>query len=129
MKRKNISSQSPFEPVFGYSRAVRVGNQIHVAGTTAQPPDDQGDAYEQAAGALQIIRKALVEAGADFKDVVRTVVYITDMKYAEGITRAHSEIFSGILPASTLVAISALAKPHLVVEIEAYAILEDDTSD
>ena len=129
MKRKNISSQSPFELVFGYSRAVRVGNQIHVAGTTAQPPDDQGDAYEQAAGALQIIRKALVEAGADFKDVVRTVVYITDMKYAEGITRAHSEIFSGILPASTLVAISALAKPHLVVEIEAYAILEDDTSD
>ncbi len=129
MKRKNISSKSPFEPVFGYSRAVRVGNQIHVAGTTAQPPHDQGDAYEQAAAALRIIRKALVEAGADFKDVVRTVVYITDMKYAEGITRAHSEIFSGILPASTLVAISALAKPHLVVEIEAYAILENDSSD
>lgn len=126
MNRKNISSKSPFEPVFGYSRAVRVGNQIHVAGTTAQPPQDEGDAYEQAAAALQIIRKALVEAGADFKDVVRTVVYITDMKYAEDITRAHSEVFREILPASTLVGISALAKPHLVVEIEAYAILAND---
>lgn len=127
MKRKNISSKSPFEPVFGYSRAVRVGNQIHIAGTTAQPPHDKGDAYEQAAAALQIIRKALIEAGSDFKDVVRTVVYVTDMKYAEGVTRAHSEIFREILPASTLVAISGLAKPHLVVEIEAYAILQNDS--
>ena len=89
MKRINISSQSPFEGVFGYSRVVRVGNQVHVAGTTAQPPEDQGDAYEQAAAALKIIRKGLVEAGVDFKNVVRTVVYITDMKYAEHVTRAH----------------------------------------
>jgi len=126
MKRINISSQSPFEQIFGYSRAVRVGNQIHVAGTTAQPPEDQGDAYEQTVAALKIIRKGLVEAGADFKNVVRTVVYITDMKYAKHVTRAHGEVFREILPVSTLVAISALAKPHLVVEIEAYAILENN---
>ena len=126
MKRINISSQSPFEGVFGYSRVVRVGNQVHVAGTTAQPPEDQGDAYEQAAAALKIIRKGLVEAGVDFKNVVRTVVYITDMKYAEHVTRAHCEVFRQILPVSTLVAISALAKPHLVVEIEAYAISENN---
>ena len=127
MKRKNISSQSPFEPVFGYSRAVRVGNQIHVAGTTAQPPHDQGDAYEQAAAALRIIRKALVEAGADFKDVVRTVVYVTDMAaHADGVTRAHGEMFGDIRPASTLVAVTALLRPELVVEIEAYAIVPDD---
>lgn len=123
MERKNISSNGPFEAAFGYSRAVRVGNQIHVAGTCAQPPHDAGDAYEQAMGALEIIETALVAAGASFKDVVRTVVYITDTSHADGVTRAHGETFGDILPASTMVVVAALLKPHLVVEIEAYAIL------
>lgn len=104
-------------------RAVRVDRHIHVAGTCAQPPHDQGDAYEQAKGALGIIAKALDETGASLEDVVRTVVYITDVDHADGVTRAHREVFGEILPASTLIVIAALLKPHLVVEIEAYAIL------
>ena len=123
MKRKNIATSSAFGAEFGYSRAVRIDRHVHVAGTCAQPPQDRGDAYEQAKGALQIIAKALAEAGASLDDVVRTVVYITDAAHAAGVTRAHGEVFGAILPASTLVVIAALLKPHLVVEIEAYAIL------
>ena len=123
MKRKNIETGSAFGAEFGYSRAVRLGRHVHVAGTCAQPPYDQGDAYEQATGALQIIAKALAEAGASLGDVVRTVVYITDTAHAAGVTRAHGEAFGEILPASTLVVVVALLRPHLVVEIEAYAIL------
>ena len=123
MKRKNIETSSAFGAEFGYSRAVRLGRHVHVAGTCAQPPHDQGDAYEQAKGALQVIAKALAEAGASLGDVVRTVVYITDTAHAAGVTRAHGETFGEILPASTLVVVVALLKPHLVVEIEAYAIL------
>lgn len=123
MKRKNIETGSAFGAEFGYSRAVCMGRHVHVAGTCAQPPHDQGDAYEQAKGALQIIAKALAEAGASLGDVVRTVVYITDTAHAAGVTRAHGEAFGEILPASTLVVVVALLKPHLVVEIEAYAIL------
>ena len=123
MKRVNISSAGPFEAAFGYSRAVRVGQHIHVAGTCAQPPDDAGDAHEQATGALRIIGNALAEAGASFADVVRTVVYITDVIHAEGVTRAPGETFGEIRPASTAVIVAGLLAPHLVVEIEAYAIL------
>ena len=123
MKRKNIATSSAFGAEFGYSRAVRIDRHIHVAGTCAQPPQDRGDAYEQAKGALQIIAEALAEAGASLGDVVRTVVYITDAAHAAGVTRAHGEVFGAILPASTLVVVAALLKPHLVVEIEAYAIL------
>ncbi len=123
MKRKNIPTSSAFGAEFGYSRAVRLDQHIHVAGTCAQPPHDRGDAYAQAKGALQIIAEALAEAGASLEDVVRTVVYITAVDHAAGVTRAHREAFGGILPASTLVVIAALLKPHLVVEIEAYAIL------
>jgi len=122
MARQNITSGNPFEPVFGYSRAVRVGNTIHVAGTTA----DGADAYEQASNVLTIITNALAEAGAGPEHVVRTVVYVTDMAaHADGVTKAHGETFGDIRPASTLVAVSALLRPELVVEIEAYAILED----
>lgn len=121
--RTNISSGSSFEPVFGYSRAVRVGDQIHVAGTCARAPHDTGDAYEQTKAALEIIGNALTEAGASFEDVVRTVVYITDTSDKDLVTRAHGEVFSQILPASTLVAVAALLEPQLRVEIEAYAIL------
>ena len=123
MARQNITSGNPFEPVFGYSRAVRIGNQIHVAGTTA----DGADAYEQSKNALTIIARALVEAGASFEHVVRTVIYVTDMNaHMDGVTRAHGEVFGNIRPASTLVAVTALVRPELVVEIEAYAILPDD---
>ena len=123
MTRQNITSGNPFEPVFGYSRAVRVGNTIHVAGTTA----DGADAYEQAGNVLTIIGNALAEAGAGLEHVVRTVVYVTDMEaHADGVTKAHGEAFGGIRPASTLVAVTALLRPELVVEIEAYAIVEDE---
>jgi enamine deaminase RidA (YjgF/YER057c/UK114 family) len=122
MTRRNITSGNPFEPVFGYSRAVRIGDTIHVAGTTA-PGDGP---YEQAKAALEIIDRALADAGATLADVVRTVVYVTDIAHADGVTRAHGEVFADIRPASTLVAVSALAKPESVVEIEAYAIVEED---
>jgi len=122
MTRQNISSGFPYEAVFGYSRAVRVGNQVHVAGTVA----DGADAYEQAKAALAIISRALAEAGASVADVVRTVVYVTDIALAEQVARAHGEIFATIRPASTMVAVSALIRPELLVEIEAYAIVPDD---
>ncbi len=122
MTRQNISSGFPYEAVFGYSRAVRVGNQVNVAGTVA----DGADAYEQAKAALAIISRALAEAGASVADVVRTVVYVTDIALAEQVARAHGEIFATIRPASTMVAVSALIRPELLVEIEAYAIVPDD---
>jgi enamine deaminase RidA (YjgF/YER057c/UK114 family) len=122
MTRKNITSGNPFEAIFGYSRAVRIGNTIHVAGTTAAG----ADAYEQARAALKTIAEALAQAGATLGDVVRTVVYITDMAHADAVTRAHGEVFTKIRPASTLVAVSALVKPEMVVEIEAYAIVHED---
>lgn len=123
MQRKNIPAPGEFPAAYGYSRAVRVGDQIHVAGTCAQPPHDTGDAYEQATAALRIIENALAEAGASLADVVRTVVYITGVEHAAGVTRAHGEAFDGVMPASTMVVIAALLKPNLFVEIEAYAIL------
>ena len=126
MKRQNISSHKPFEEEYGYSRAVRMGDHIHVAGTCAQAPHDNGDAYEQAASALEIIGKALTEAGAGFEDVVRTVVYVTDIGDIHEVARAHRERFVGIMPASTIVQVVALAGPTLCIEIEAYAIVAGD---
>ena len=99
-----------FEKVFGYSRAVRVGEHIHVAGTCAQPPHDTGDAYTQAKAALGIISAALEKVGGRMEDVVRTVVYITGTEYAEGVTKAHGEVFGQIRPASTCVVVAALLK-------------------
>ena len=123
MTRKNITSGHPFEPVFGYSRAVVVGNQVHVSGTTAEG----ADAYEQATNVLTTIKTALAEAGAQLDHVVRTVVYVTHMEaHLDGVTRAHGEAFGEIRPASTLVAVTALVRPELLVEIEAYAILPGD---
>ena len=122
MSRKNILTGNSFGEEFGYSRAVRVGDHIHVAGTCAQPPHDHGNAYQQARSALAIIEDAFAELGASLEDVVRTVVYITDTDHGEGVTRAHGETFGRIMPASTLVVVAALLKPNLVVEIEAYAI-------
>ncbi len=122
MARQNISSGHPFEPVLGYSRAVKVGNTVHVSGTTA----DGADAYEQATNVLAIIKNALAEAGAGPEHLVRTVIYVTDMAaHADGVTKAHGEMFGDIRPASTLVAVTGLLRPELVVEIEAYAILDE----
>ena len=125
MKRQNISTHRPFEEEYAYSRAVRVGDQIHVAGTCAQPPHDEGDAYEQAAAALDIIGAALAEARAGFADVVRTVVYVTDMSDMKEVARAHRERFADVMPASTLVQVAALGRPNLCIEIEAYAIVTE----
>ena len=122
MERKVIRSGGEFEASFGYSRAVRVGDHIHVSGTCARPPEDTADAYTQAKAALKIIEDALKEAGSGLKEVVRTVVYITGPEHGEGVTRAHGETFGDILPASTCVVVAALLKESLVVEIEAYAI-------
>jgi enamine deaminase RidA (YjgF/YER057c/UK114 family) len=122
MARQNISSGHPFEPVLGYSRAVKGGNTFHVSGTTA----DGADAYEQATNVLAIIKNALAEAGAGPEHLVRTVIYVTDMAaHADGVTKAHGEMFGDIRPASTLVAVTGLLRPELVVEIEAYAILDE----
>lgn len=118
-------SNSPYEDRYGYSRAVRVGDQIHVAGTTAQPPDLEGcDAYVQARSALAVIETALAELGASLDSVVRTVTYVTDIAEVDLVARAHREVFDRIRPAATLVEVSALVDPAMVVEIEAYACVQ-----
>jgi enamine deaminase RidA (YjgF/YER057c/UK114 family) len=126
--RTCISSANPYEDVFGYSRAVRVGGTIHVSGTTARPPESSGDAYVQARAALSIIERALREAGAELAAVVRTVTYVTDIADADLVARAHREAFADVRPAATMVEVSALVSPELRVEIEAYAQLDADTA-
>ncbi|HEY8471057.1 MAG TPA: RidA family protein [Natronosporangium sp.] len=123
MERRTVFSGSPYEDQYGYCRAVRVGEHIHVAGTTARDPDvDGADAYRQARSALAIIERALREAGSSLAAVVRTVTYLTDIDDFELVARAHREVFGQIRPAATLVEVSRLVDPRLKVEIEAYAI-------
>jgi len=126
-QRHLISSGSPYEPVIGFSRAVRVGDTVYVSGTVgrddAGQPMGEGDVYAQAKQTILNIEKALVTAGASLKDVVRTRVYLTDVSRLDEAGRAHAEAFKDIRPASTFVAVAALADPWILVEIEAVAVL------
>lgn len=126
MQRLNISSGAPWEAKVGYSRAVRIGNVVEVSGTVSQDGDKVigiNDPYEQTKHALAKIEAALVKAGASLHDVIRTRIYVTDISQWEKIGRAHGEFFQAIRPATTMVEVSRLISPELLVEIEATAIV------
>ena len=125
--RRRVSSNSPYEEVIGFSRAVRAGDTVYVSGTVAWGDDGklagEGDVYAQARQTLRNIEAALAEAGASLRDVVRTRVYLTDIDRWEEAARAHAEAFRDVKPASTMVEVSRLAEPAMLVEIEAVAVV------
>lgn len=126
-KRVNISSESPWEDIVGYSRAVRLGNIIEVSGTTAVDGDQiigKGDLYAQTKYVLQKIEQTLIQTGASMSDVTRTRMYVTDISIWEEAGKAHAEYFSEIRPAATMVQVSRLIDPHLLIEIEVTAVIK-----
>jgi enamine deaminase RidA (YjgF/YER057c/UK114 family) len=123
--RQTVSSGYPFEETYGYARAVRVGDQVFVSGTTARPPQLDGDAYTQLTGAIETIATALKAVGAELRHVVRTVIYVVDIADAHHVARAHLENFGSAPPASTLVQVARLTPAAARIEIEVTAIIHD----